>query len=267
MNTALATGAGTRGAAQLAKPLYLLARDPVCVRVQGASLAACQGKRLLGRYPLVRISRIVAARNVHWESEALAGCLAAGIPILVTDQRGNALGGCVPKVVRVSPLSALLDEFTADEAWEEAYDDFLRHTRSRVLRLWESERAAQGRPLSVGEREAWIRSFVHSGQTPWSPELDCRGLLRGLVDYQLFQAGVRGEYWAHQGTRLDLAGDLTVILYGHLLMHAGSLFAGLEDLGTAVRMFEGASFELARETIHLLGALQRWLLRRTYQWQ
>ncbi len=249
------------------KPLYLFARQAIEVRAEDVSLAVYRGRVPLGRYPMQRLSRIVATARVHWRGEALAMCFSHGIPVLMVDLRGTLLGTCVPSRVRVSPLTELLDELTADSRWKPVYENFLRHLRSRVFRTWEAECAAAGHPLSESERAQWVRSFVHMGQPPQEAAFDCRGLLRGLVERQLHLASVRSHYWAEGGEHLDLARDLSDILYGRLLMHAGSLFTAQAEPAAVFRLFEGSVGEHDGDVTRLLASLQRYLLRRMHRWQ
>jgi len=246
------------------KPLYLIGREALEVRAEDGSLAVFRARVPAGRFPIRRVSRIVATSRVHWRGEAFALCFEHGIPVVIIDAAGGVRGVCTPACRRLSPFSELLDELTAESHWRIGYESILRHLRSRELRVWEQERAASN-PLAPAERSAWIRCYVQRAEPPVSPTFDCRGAVRAIVERQLHRASARGQYWAIGGEILDLAGDLTAILYGRLLMRAGGLFARLDGRG-AVHMFESDAFDLAPQATRLLGSLLRGLLRRADRW-
>ncbi len=74
-----------------AKPLYLYAKEPVSVRMDGpALLVAGPGAGCEKRFPFCRISRIVISGQVSWSTEALLACANEGINVTFLSESGSA---------------------------------------------------------------------------------------------------------------------------------------------------------------------------------
>lgn len=248
------------------RPLYLLARSAHNVRAEAQSLAVYRGRICSGRYPVRRLSRVVASLRVEWRGEALALCLGQGIPILFVDLRGTPRGSCLPALRRSAPLDELLDELTDDSTWQRYYGNFLRHVRGRVLRRWARERAGRGRPFDEAEWSLWMRAFVYQGESPVEPDYDIGGILRSIVELYLHRAGVRARYWAHGGGELDLAGDIAAIARGRLLMQAGPLLLQNGTQASTIRLVEGGAADVERTVQWALACLQRYLSAWAQRW-
>ena len=254
-------------AASRRKPLYLLVSYRIEIRAAGASIAIYRDSVPAGRYPLNRLSRVVVTQQVDWHGGALTLCFNSGIPIVVINARGNLIGSCIPARVRASPLSELLDEFTIDSRWPISYENFLRHTRSRLLRSWAADCVVAEHPLTDAEWNSWVRAFVQTGEPPEEAAFDCRGLLRSIIERQLHSASVCTHYWGDAGAHLDLGQDFANILYGRLIMYAGSLFLRVDSQAAAIRLFESDTFGHEQYVTRLLVSLQRFLLRTMSRWQ
>jgi hypothetical protein len=256
-----------RAAAPARKPLYLLLREARGVRAEDRSLAVYRGLLCCGRYPVGRISRIVATLRVAWRGEALGLCLAEGIPILFVDARGTPRGSCLPPQRRSAPLDELLEDLTAESAWRSLYDNFLRHLRSRVLRAFARERAHAGTSLDEAEWSLWLRTFVHQGTLPVVTDYDISGILRSIVEYHLTRSGVRSRHLAQGGGELDLAADITTLAQGELLMHAGPLLRQASAPAPVIRLIEADSLHTEHLAQWVVTSLQRHLARWAHQWQ
>ncbi|MCC7414048.1 MAG: CRISPR-associated endonuclease Cas1 [Gammaproteobacteria bacterium] len=249
------------------QPLYLMSRRPVSVCRRDASLVAYERKVCVGRYPLTRMSRVIATAHVNWHGNAIAACLEQGIGIAFVAGAGTFLGSCIPSLERVSPLTELLEELIDNPRWSATYDNFLRHLRADALRHWAGNRERALRPVTVSEYTAWVRSFVHFGEPPVELAFDCRGFLRALIDAHLYSRRVRVRYWRESVSVLDLGADITSLVYGTIVMEAGALLRSTSRPAAAIRLFENASPDYLMRIEGVLGSLERLLLRSVRQWQ
>ncbi len=116
------------------RPLYLLAEAPLGVAVDGPALRVDDPTRAAGRYPLRRVSRVMAGESVAWGSGSLALCLGAGIPVSILNGEGELVGLCLPTRVPSTPFSALLGELAELRCWAEAHANWqLAGERRAVL--------------------------------------------------------------------------------------------------------------------------------------
>jgi len=145
-----------------------------------------------GRYPLARVSRILASRHIDWRGDALAACLARGIGIVFLDARGDWYGSCAPALTRVSPITELLEELVEDTQWPRTFDNFMRHLGSKVLLEWLAERTSCA--ADAAEVAAWRRCYVYQARVPVTLGYDYRGLLRAMVESHLHGQLIRVRY-------------------------------------------------------------------------
>jgi hypothetical protein len=260
------THIGTR-TAPARRALYLMVTRRMLVRTGAESLGVFEGRICRGRYPLSRVSRILATRQIDWRGDALAACLARGIGIVFVDAHGNWYGSCAPALTRVSPLSELLDELVEDARWPQSFDNFMRHLRSRILLDWLTAHATS--PPDTVEVVNWRRCYVYQGQVPHALGFDYRGLLRSLVEARLHKHLIRVRYRHGDGNseELDLADHLCGLVYGQILMHAGAFQFRVRDNASAIRFFEAAADDYLHTVDDALASLQRLLLDRSHKWQ
>lgn len=245
------------------RALYLMARRRMAVRASAGSLAVFERKGCKARYPLARISRIVSTRHVDWRGEAIMACLADGIGIVFVDGRGAWYGSCAPAVIQPSPMSELLDELVSDSRWPSTFDNFMRHLRSRMLLRW----LATHPEMDAAEEAAWRRCYVYRAEVPIELEFDYRGFVRALVEAHLHARAVRVRYRQEDGSELDLAKHLGDLLYGRIVLEAGSLQQQARNVDAAVRFFESTNDDHHRLLDETLTALRALLLNRCRRWQ
>lgn len=238
------------------KPLYLDGRaQPIDVRTLGPALAVTRGPHRFS-FPLARLARIVVCGRVHWDSRALALCLASRVPVVFTDGRGRPCGAAMPLVGRTSALDDLLIESLDRPHWRARYDNWLRAQRLRVLRRWRRRRAVDGRPIGEGEWNDAVRAFVYRDD----PELGgaCAGGCYALVLAMLLRAGVRTQYRACDGGVLALAADLSRIVDAGTALDLGTLaHAFATERHLATRAAEARAVEVEDLVAGLLGRLRR----------
>jgi len=242
-----------------------MAKRRLSVRHVDYGIQVYDRDRCQGRYPLARVSRIVATCRVDWSGSALHACLSEGITVAFVDGSGRHLGSFTPAIAQPSPISELLEELITDARWSETFDNFMRHLRSRVLRAW--IRRNRCAPLPTADVDAWRRCYVYHAAIPVGLQFDYRGLLRSLVDAKLYAEGIRARYVDRDGLELDLAEHLCALVYGALVMHRGTVHKSISGDDVAIRFFESSVDYQTRLVERALRALRRLLLNRCRQWQ
>lgn len=114
------------------KPLYLDARAPLEVDVQGPALSVVQADHAPLWYPFARLSRIISRGPVQWSGAALCACMAAGVPVLFLDSAGRPTGLCTGSLRRIASLDEHLETVLSAP---HGLDRFANWRRSQEYRL------------------------------------------------------------------------------------------------------------------------------------
>jgi hypothetical protein len=115
------------------RPLFLGTRLRARVDADGPSLRLRAEGRAEARFPLERVSRILAGASVTWSAEALRACFESAIPIVVMRDDGSTLGSIQPARVQRARLAEALEELLDWPDWLDVYRCWLRSARMRVL--------------------------------------------------------------------------------------------------------------------------------------
>jgi hypothetical protein len=118
------------------RPLFLGTRLQARVDADGPSLRLRAEGRAETRFPLERVSRIVAGARVTWSAEALRACFESAITIVVMREDGSTLGSIQPARVQRARLAEALEELLDWPDWHDVYHCWLRSARMRVLADW-----------------------------------------------------------------------------------------------------------------------------------
>jgi hypothetical protein len=137
--------------------------------------------------------------------------------------------------------------------------------RSRVLLAWLTARA--GSPPDTVQVVNWRRCYVYQAQVPHALGFDYRGLLRALIEARLHKQLIRVRYRRGDGEELDLARHLCDLVYGQIVMHAGTFQLRVRDNTSAIRFFQAAADDYVNTVDDALASLQRLLLDRSRKWQ
>lgn len=116
------------------KPLYLPASAQLQVAVDGPALRVKASHRAAQWLPLDRISRVLSAIDVQWETPALIACLRAGVPVIFIDGYGNAQGFCYGPRHRENSLTSLLVELIERPDWDDHYQAWLEAVQHQLVR-------------------------------------------------------------------------------------------------------------------------------------
>lgn len=202
------------------KPLHLDGRiRAIEVRPAGPALAIERGGRRV-TLPLGRIARIVAVGRVQWDSVAIAQCLAAGVPIVFVDLRGQASGAALPLVAHPGSLDEILERFVDSPRWRSRYENWLRAQRALVFLQWRRAAGAE-RMLLPADIQDFQRAYVHRGETAWLAPAFADAYAAVLS--VLIRAGVRAQFRSSDGDTLPLAKDLAELIAARVQMCRGNL--------------------------------------------
>jgi hypothetical protein len=253
------------------RPLYISARLKTQMDVDGAALRARTAAGAVARYPLERVSRVIANACVDWSAAALRACMERGIPIVIAGGHGAPLGTVQPARVSASQLSADLEELLDRPDWREIYNNWLRATRMRtVSRRW-AEREGEEQALSSDEFREAVRRFVYNvdhavifdEQTGiW------RSALLALAATTLHRAGLQTMYWGAGPSVLRLLEDMTGLLELALRLEiSGVMERSIADEAVALRVLHAMTPELEAQCGWALASLARRVKQVLSEWR
>lgn len=253
------------------RPVYLRTRGKTRVDVDGAAFRVRAAGRTEVRYPLYRVSRVIANPNVEWSADALRACLEAGIPVVVVSENGSPLGSVFPVHPRASRLTEDIDELLDRPDWREIYTLWLRAARMRILREWRTGREAAGNPPAPGEFKDLVRKYVYAAADA-VPFEEATGIWRGaicaLAATALSREGLQASYWGAGGAPLLLLHDLTRLLELDLRLEIDSrMGASLVGETTVLRVFHAVSERLEKQCSRILASLARRIRQVLAEWR
>ena len=247
------------------KPLYLASGHRWQVRLDGAALRVCGRARAPSRYPLRRLSRVVSATDVQWNTEALLGCLGAGVPVLFCDSGGRPKAWCFGPRRRETTLEGLLREGLSRMDWDDRFADWRRAAERREMMLALHDFGLVGQDLSAPTVRAGLcNAHQRRFGVGVAPHLGAlRTAMAGLVARYMTDAIGDADLiaWARPGLHLgECFTDLTV-WRGHIELQARGAF----DLRCttpgrlAAEILESAGSRFDATIGTLLGDFERWL--------
>ncbi len=253
-------------------PLYLRGQAATCVDADGPSLLVRRAGHAPDRYPVARLSRVIASQRVEWSGAALRLCMTAKIPIVVLDGDGEPLGYVQPARVARSSLDRLLREALDRPDWPERYENFVRAQRMRLVRQWIEGLQARGVPLDVRVLRERVRADVFRWRQPDRPAAPGRelwqGALAAFASRQALCAGVSLRYWGCGGGCLDLAGDMAALLGLSLELElSGAGEAAHGDPVAMLRVLHAFGERTAATAREFLGRMHGWARRTVEEWR
>lgn len=253
------------------RPLFLGARLKGRVDTDGPALRIRAAGRAEARYPLTRVSRVIASPRVDWSATALRACMDNGVPIVIVGDDGEPIGLFHPAQARVSRLAEDIEEILDRPDWRELYETWLRAARMRIMREWHDGRPAEGGAQVAREFAEAIRRYVYGGCSE-RPLGDAGGLWRGalhaLAAGALRRAGVQPIYWGSGGQALRLLGDLASLLELRLRLDVGEgMERGLEGEAVVLRVFQALSETLETLAGRSIASLARRLKQVLTEWR
>ncbi|MGH7247178.1 MAG: CRISPR-associated endonuclease Cas1 [Pseudomonadota bacterium] len=197
------------------RPLFLRPALGALVDADGPALRVRDERRAETRFPLDRISRIVASARVSWSAEALRACLERAIPIVIVNAHGSPLGSVLPAHVRASPLAEALGELLDWPDWRDIYNCWLRAARMRVLADWRCARNADGAAPDARAYQDLIKRYVYPVETAAAkPAMTglWRGALYALAAEIAQRWGIPAVIWGSEGDAIALRRDLADLM-------------------------------------------------------
>ncbi len=244
-----------------ARTLYLGGGTRLRVTSTGEALVVSVVNGPIHRFPIARIARVACSPLTDWSGAALALCLSRRISVTWVDARGRATGHLWPAKLAPMPLAELLETLAAESAaWPEAYANWLRQQRMQTLRGWRTARANAGHPVPECEWQQAKQAYVYRAEVPQHLPAALHGMAAAFVASRLTEWELAHHYWPTGGAPLELADDLTQLLWAEMNLRAGPLADALDTPAEAATIFErwsGRCVELLHALIARLHAHAR----------
>ena len=116
------------------KPLYIHAKKPLTIKLDGRALTTSGENLPVQRYPLSRVARVIISGQFSWRTNAIKACMQEGIPVVFMDDKGHPLGMVLGHSVRVTPLCELIEAFLERPDWPPLQRNWF-HARQREIIL------------------------------------------------------------------------------------------------------------------------------------
>jgi len=251
--------AAALGRAQDARTLYLVPEDTLHVSSTGEALVATRPDGEVHRLPASRLLRVVCSERVHWSGAALGLCQARGITVTWLDPRGNALGHLWPAATRRTDIADALEALASLPGdWAHTYGNWLRRQRLLVLNRWQHQRARGGQPVPPDEWQRALRAWVYRGEIAEHLPTVLNGMISALVAARLVEMGLPARYWCFDAERIELAADVTRLIWAELNLSGGAIAQAMQHTRDAAALFEQWSTrcaDIAHDHLASLNAL------------
>jgi hypothetical protein len=257
-------------AAPSRRPLFLGPALRARVDLDGPALRVRAEERAETRYPLCRVSRVMAGVRVSWSAEALRACLESSIPIVIVAANGVPLGSIQPARVRVSRLAEGLNELLDWPGWREVYAAWLRAARMRVMEDWRRSREAAGAPPEAGMYRQLVRRHLYGGEREAAadgPEL-WRGAVYALAAGLLERWQAPALVWGSGGDVLDFRRDLAALLELRLRLEVSpQMGAAVKGEAAMLLVLHALTGKLEREAGRAIRSLARRINEVLAEWR
>jgi hypothetical protein len=223
-----------------ARTLYLLPEDTLHLSSTGEALVATRPDGEVSRLPAARLLRVVCSERVNWSGAALGLCQAHGITVTWLDGRGAPLGHLYPAAAPRTDLAELLDGLTSlpGAEWAQAHDNWLRRQRLAVLNRWRAGRLAARHPVHPDEWRRAVQAWVYRNEVGAHLPPVLQGLIGALVASRLAAWGLSTRYWCFGGRSVELAADLSRLVWAELNLSGGPVVQAMQRTREAAAMFE-----------------------------
>jgi hypothetical protein len=253
------------------RPLFLRPALRARVDADGPALRVRAERRAETRFPLGRVSRIVASARVNWSADALRACLERAIPIVIVSEDGSPLGSIQPARVHGSRLAEALEELLDWPDWRDIYGCWLRAARMRVLADWRRAREAEGAPPDPRAYQELVKRHVYGGDMA-SPTHQMTGLWRGalyaLAAETIQRWGGSAVMWGSGGDAIDLRRDLSELMELRLRIEVcGGAEAALKGEAAMLLVFHALTKKLEFEAARAMRSLARRVKEVLSEWR
>ena len=249
-------------------PLYLLGGANRHVDLDGPALRLRQSKATDLRYPLARLSRILAGQTIQWSPKALCACMEAQIPIIFLGKDKKPPGYLLPMQAHRSRLNDTLQEYVSLNQWEAGYQNWLRAERMRILHEWCAQQGLRGHEVTESKYRALVHAHIYRQKRHLAPMAPIySSAITAFVTEKLVKAGVNTRYQGVGGCTLELLQDIVSLM---------DLVLGLEIHGIGERIYGSDAallyiLHMFNETLHdrcfgILRRLHKAFSERLEQW-
>ncbi len=138
------------------KPLYLNGSEPIQVSLDGPALRVSTPGSAVLRFPLRRVSRVIANGKASWSTEALLACADQGISVSFLARDGTTRARWIGRPDDRDGFLQRWQDFQDRPDWTDLFRQWSRAARRRAIRMC-----------------AW--------RMGWSPKTDSRSITRFLV--------------------------------------------------------------------------------------
>lgn len=222
-----------------ARTLYLAAAEPLRITSTGEALVVARPDGRIQRVPIARVLRVVCTQTTDWSGAALCLCQQRGVPISWLDALGQAQGHLWPRRLHNTDLADALHALANDAPdWRHAYANWLRHQRLLVLQRWQGERAQAGQSVGEVEWQTAKRAYVYRDEIPQHLPPLLHGMAASLVTARLSECGLQPHYWCAVGEPIELAADITRLVWAEMNLCGGALAAAIQAPQEAAAIFE-----------------------------
>ena len=139
------------------RPLYLNGSEPIQVGLDGPALRVSTPGSATQRFPLRRVSRVIASGNTSWSTSALLACADQGISVCFLAADGTTRARWIGRLDDRDGLLQRWQDFQDRPDWMDLLRQWSRATRRRAIRMC-----------------AW--------RLGWSPKRDQRSITRCIAD-------------------------------------------------------------------------------------
>jgi hypothetical protein len=248
------------------RSVYLGGEADFLVDSDHIRLLLYKGPRERTCLPFTCIARIVTQISVSWTGRALGSCLANRVPLIWIDKSGACLGSAFPQTAGTSTLDEALNAYTELPAWSGLYPNWLKRRRLHVLNSWLQQAENDGYPISAQRVSELKRHFVYNNILASHAPAESRAWSHARVASHLVESGAQPRYWGQGGGVLELAEDLTSLLWGALCLTWGSILKGTSSESVALFFFENWMQRHDRNLDAHIEDLMRHVQRELHAW-
>ena len=133
------------------KPLYLHAKGPLAVSLDGPALRVSRAGCANQRYPLRRISRVMVSGDASWSTDALLACADEGIGVCFLEADGMPRARWIGRATKRSELAQRWQDFLDRQDWPDLYTQWRIATSRRAVRFcaWRMGWSPTGDPRTM----------------------------------------------------------------------------------------------------------------------
>jgi CRISPR associated protein Cas1 len=258
-----------RAGATSRRPLFFNPALRGKIDTDGPALRLRAERRAEARFPLDRVSRIVAGAHVDWSAGALRTCLERAIPIVIASTDGTPLGSMLPARMPAPPLASALEELLCCPDWRDIYRRWQRAERMRMLAEWRRTQQAEGVTPDPGAYQNLVRRYVYCvGTAVHETSAFWHSALYAIAVETLQRWSVPPVIWGYENDALDLRRDLAELLELRWRLEVrDDMSAALSDEAATLLVFHVLTEKLEAQGRRIMRSLARRMNQVLTEWR